>query len=53
MARKARIDAPGYDIGRVVKKVSEVFELKPEEIWKPGNQTLRVKARSLVCYWAI
>jgi len=37
----------------VVEKVAEVFEIEPEEIWKPGNQPLRVKARSLVCYWAV
>ena len=45
--------AQGYDIDRVVEKVAEVFEIKPEKIWQPGNQPLRVKARSLVCYWAV
>ena len=38
---------------RLVEKVAEVFEIEPEEIYKPGNQPLRVKARSLVCYWAV
>ena len=33
--------------------MAEVFEIEPEEIWKPGNQPLRVRARSLVCYWAV
>jgi putative transposase len=33
--------------------VAEIFAVKPDEIWKPGNQRLRVKARSLVCYWAV
>ncbi len=37
----------------LVEKVAEVFEIEPEEIYKPGNQPLRVKARSLVCYWAV
>jgi len=51
--RRYRLKAQGYDIDRVVEKVAEVFEIKPEKIWQPGNQPLRVKARSLVCYWAV
>ena len=43
----------GYNLDRVLKKVSEVFNIKPTEIRKPGNQPLRVKARSLVCFWAV
>ncbi len=53
LERRYKLEAHGYDIGRVVEKVSEVFEIEPEKIWKPGNQPLRVKARSLVCYWAV
>jgi hypothetical protein len=48
--RRYRLKAQGYDINRLVQKVAEVYEIEPEEIWKPGNQPLRVKARSLVCY---
>jgi hypothetical protein len=33
--------------------VAEVSEIEPDQIWKPSNQPLRVKARSLVCYWAV
>ena len=51
--RRYWLKAQGYDIDRVVEKVAEVFEIELEEIWKPGNQPLRVKARSLVCYWAV
>jgi putative transposase len=36
-----------------VGKVARIFEIDPEMIFKPGNQPLRVKARSLVCYWAV
>ena len=53
LERRYKLEGNGYDIGRLVEKVSEVFEIEPEEIWKPGNQPLRVKARSLVCYWAV
>ncbi|MDD2390546.1 MAG: hypothetical protein PHP23_12550 [Desulfobacterales bacterium] len=27
--------------------------MEPAEVRKPENQPLRVKARSLVCYWAV
>jgi hypothetical protein len=53
LERRYKLGAHGYDIGRVVEKVSGVFEIEPEKIWKPGNRPLRVKARSLVCYWAV
>jgi REP-associated tyrosine transposase len=37
----------------VVGKVAAIFDIEPELIFRPGNQPLRVKARSLVCYWAV
>jgi len=51
--RSYKLEVQGYDIDRVVEKVSMIFELEPEDIWKPGNQPLWVKARGLVCYWAV
>jgi len=53
LERRYQLRAQGYDIERVVKKVAEIFNMEPREIWKPGNQPLRVKARSMVCYWAV
>lgn len=53
LERRYSLKAQGYDIDRVVEKVAEVFDMEPEGIRKPGNQPLRVKARSLVCYWAV
>jgi putative transposase len=51
--RRYWLKAQGYDINRVAQKVAEVVEIALEEIWKPGNQPLRVKTRSLICYWAV
>jgi REP element-mobilizing transposase RayT len=51
--RRYRLEAQGYNVERIVEKVAEVLKIEPEEIWKPGNQPLRVKARSLVCYFAV
>ena len=51
--RRYRLKAQGYDLDRVIRKVAEIFNLGPEQICKPGNQPLRAKARSLVCFWAV
>jgi len=48
-----RLEAQGYDIERVVEKVAAVLKIEVEEIWRPGNQPLRVRARSLTSYWAV
>jgi chromosomal replication initiation ATPase DnaA len=51
--RRYWLQSQGYDIDRVVERVAEFFTLEPKEILKPGNQPLRVKARSVVCYFAV
>ena len=51
--RGYRLRAKGYDIDRLVKKAARVFKIKPDEIWKTGKQPQRVKARSVVCFWAV
>jgi len=51
--RRYWLKAQGYDIDRVVERVADFFKIEPNEIRKPGNQPLRVRARSLVCYWAV
>jgi len=51
--RRYGLKAQGYDIDRVVQRVADVFELQPAEIVRAGNQPQRVRARSLVCYWAV
>jgi hypothetical protein len=51
--RRYYLKAQGYDIDRVVEKVSEILDMDREQILRRGNQPLRVKAKSLVCYWAV
>ena len=34
-------------------KTSAKIGVKPEEIFQPGKQPVKVKARSLLCYWAV
>ena len=56
MPRQARIDAPGafhHNICRGIERVAKLYKMRPEEILSPGKQPERVRARSLVCYWAV
>jgi REP element-mobilizing transposase RayT len=53
LERRYWLQSQGYNMDRVVKRVAEVFNIEPIEICKPGNQPLRVRARSLVCFWAV
>jgi putative transposase len=34
-------------------KCLRIFSINSAEIFKPGKQLLKVKARSLFCYWAV
>ena len=51
--RRYCLKAQGYDMYRIVDTVADALKIEPAEIWKLGNQPLRVKARSVVCYWAV
>lgn len=53
MEKRYRLQALGYDFDKVVDQVAGIFEIKPEHILIPSKQPQRVKARSLVCYWAV
>lgn len=52
--RRYRLRAKGYDLERVAKRVAELVGVTPEEALEPGRVRgyLRLKARSLLCYWA-
>ncbi len=52
LERRYRLISEGYDIHTLAEKVGEIFSMKPKEIFQPGKQPTRVKARSLLCYWA-
>jgi REP-associated tyrosine transposase len=47
------LQVQGYDLDRVAKRVSTLLGIKPEQVWAPGKHPLTVKARSLLCYWAV
>jgi len=52
LKKKYELRSGNYDFEFVVKRVANLLEMKPEEVLSPGKQPQRVKARSLVCYFA-
>jgi REP-associated tyrosine transposase len=53
LERKYHLKSKGYDVDKLADKVAGIFSIKPEEIFQPGKQPLKVKARSLFCFWAV
>jgi len=47
------LKAQGYDLDKVALRVSNVLEMEQAQIWAPGKHPKTVKARSLLCYWAV
>ena len=40
-------------MGKVADRVSSELGIDPEQIWSYGKHPLTVKARSILCYWAV
>jgi putative transposase len=51
--RKYELKSLGYDLDHVAARVAEIYEMEVDEIYIKGKQQKRVKARSLLCYWAV
>jgi len=48
--RQYQLRSLGYDLKRVVERVADIYV---DEIYSRGRQGYKVKAKSLVCYWAV
>ena len=53
LERRYQIQMQGYDFDRIVDRVATIFKFKPEEVLSNVKQRVRVKARSVLCYWAV
>jgi putative transposase len=42
----------GYNLDQIALRVSELLGMKPDEVFSKGRQERKVKARSLLCFWA-
>ncbi len=50
--RQYELKSLGYDLHQVAERVAEIFKIETDEIFSPGRKAYKVKAKSLVCYWA-
>jgi putative transposase len=53
LERKYHLRAQGFDLDRIASRVSALLGVDQRLIWGPGKERDRVKARSLLCYWAV
>ena len=53
LAERYRLQAQGYDLEKVTRRVSSELGIDPEQVWAAGKHPITVKARSLMCYWAV
>ena len=53
MEKQYELRAKGYDFNKILERVGSLFGLKPENMLIPSKHRIRVKARSLICYWAV
>jgi hypothetical protein len=50
--RRSELHRKGYSLINVADKVAKIFSIDTKELFKPGKQPVKVKARSLLCFWA-
>ena len=53
LARRFQLQAQGVDFAKALDSVATAFNLKPVQVLSSVKQPLRVKARSVLCYWAV
>jgi hypothetical protein len=53
LVRRYHLLTQGVDFDNITDRVAKLFCLKPEQVLSSGKQPQRVKARSLLCYWAV
>jgi REP element-mobilizing transposase RayT len=51
--QRYRLQAQGYDIDQVAGRVAFVLGIEVDQVWAAGKNPITVKARSLLCYWAV
>ena len=43
----------GYDLNGIAKRVAVICEIDPDDIFSKGKKREKVRARSLLCFWAV
>jgi len=53
LERKYRVRTQGYDFEKIVDRVAAVLDVEGEQVISAGKNRMTVRARSLLCYWAV
>ena len=53
LERNYALMTAGYDFNWLVGPVAELLNMESEDVLAPGKYPLTVKARSVLCYWAV
>ena len=51
--RRYRLESGGYDLDWLAATVARVLEIDEKTVWMRGKYPESVRARSLLCYWAV
>ena len=51
--RLYELKSKGYDLEKLEKRVTEIYQMDKDELYSRGRQKIRAEARSLFCYWAV
>lgn len=50
--RRHKLKRQGFDLDRTAERVAEVLNMDRAEVLSKGRQNRKVKARSILCFWA-
>ncbi len=53
MERRYRLKAEGWTLTKITERVAEIFGIEKDQVVVAGKQPVRVRARSVLAYWAI
>lgn len=53
LERKTELRSKGYDLDKLANQVAQIYSIEPDQIYQPGKQPTKVKARGLFSYWAV
>ena len=51
--RRYELKRQGSDADRIAKRVAEIYEVDPSAFLSKGKHQVRVRGRSLFCFWAV
>lgn len=53
LQRRYALKAEGWNLDKLAEKATAIYGLDPGQIFMPGKQPIKVKARSVFCYWSV